>query len=38
MVGFAVSSYRENKVAGLIAQGLGTSMLLVGNILVHPRF
>ncbi len=36
MVGFAVSSYRENKVAGLIAQGLGTSMLQVGNILVHP--
>jgi len=36
MVGFAVSSYRENKMAGLIAQGLGTSMLQVGNILVHP--
>ncbi len=36
MVGFAVSSYRENKVAGLIAQGLGTSMLQVGNIMVHP--
>lgn len=36
MVGFAVSSYRENGVAGLIAQGLGTSMLQVGNILVHP--
>jgi len=36
MVGFAVSSYRENKVAGLIAQGLGTSMLQVGNILMHP--
>jgi uncharacterized membrane protein len=36
MVGFAVTSYRENKVAGLIAQGLGTSMLQVGNILVHP--
>ncbi len=36
MVGFAVSSYRENKVAGLVAQGLGTSMLQVGNILVHP--
>lgn len=36
MVGFAVSSYRENKVAGLIAQGLGTSMLQVSNILAHP--
>ena len=36
MVGFAVSSYRENGVAGLIAQGLGTSMLQVGNILAHP--
>ncbi len=36
MVGFAVSSYRENKMAGLIAQGLGTSMLQVGNILVRP--
>ena len=36
MVGFAVSSYRENGVAGLIAQGLGTSMLQVGNIMAHP--
>jgi len=27
MVGFAVASYRENKMGGLIAQGLGTSML-----------
>jgi uncharacterized membrane protein len=36
MVGFAASSYRENKVAGLIAQGLGTSMLQMGNIMVHP--
>ncbi len=36
MVGFAVSSYRENGVAGLIAQGIGTSMLQVGNILNHP--
>jgi len=36
MVGFAVSSYRENGVAGLIAQGLGTSMLQVGNIMTHP--
>lgn len=36
MVGFAVSSYRENGFAGLVAQGLGTSMLQVGNILAHP--
>ena len=36
MVGFAVSSYRENGVSGLIAQGLGTSMLQVGNILHSP--
>ncbi len=36
MVGFAVISYRENKVGGLIAQGIGTSMLQVPNILRHP--
>ena len=36
MVGFAVSSFRENRVAGLVAQGLGTSMLQVGNILRRP--
>ena len=32
MIGFAVISYRENKFGGLIAQGLGTSMLQVPNI------
>ncbi|PKL13062.1 MAG: PTS sugar transporter subunit IIC [Spirochaetae bacterium HGW-Spirochaetae-8] len=32
MVGFAVSSYRENKLGGLISQGLGTSMLQMPNI------
>ena len=32
MVGFAVASYRENKAGGLIAQGVGTSMLQVPNI------
>ena len=37
MVGFAVASYRENKMSGLIAQGLGTSMLQVGNIFRNPR-
>lgn len=36
MVGFAVASYRENKMAGLLAQGLGTSMLQVPNIVRHP--
>ncbi|MCQ2454792.1 MAG: PTS sugar transporter subunit IIC [Clostridia bacterium] len=36
MVGFAVISYRENKVGGLIAQGIGTSMLQVPNIIKHP--
>lgn len=37
MVGFAVASYRENKVNGLVAQGLGTSMLQVPNIVKNPR-
>lgn len=36
MVGFAVASYRENKFGGLIAQGLGTSMLQVPNIVKKP--
>jgi len=36
MVGFAVISYRENKFGGLIAQGLGTSMLQVPNIVRKP--
>lgn len=36
MVGFAVSSYRENGPGGLIAQGVGTSMLQIGNALKHP--
>lgn len=37
MVGFAVLSYRENKLGGLLAQGLGTSMLQMGNIVKNPR-
>ncbi|MBE6638843.1 MAG: PTS sugar transporter subunit IIC [Ruminococcaceae bacterium] len=37
MVGFAVISYRENKFGGLVAQGLGTSMLQMGNICRNPR-
>lgn len=36
MVGFAVISYRENKVGGLIAQGVGTSMLQMPNIIKNP--
>lgn len=36
MVGFAVASYRENKVGGLVAQGLGTSMLQIPNIVKKP--
>lgn len=36
MVGFAVASYRENKLGGLVAQGLGTSMLQIPNIVKKP--
>ena len=36
MVGFAVASFRENRWSGLLAQGLGTSMLQVPNIVRHP--
>ncbi len=36
MVGFAVMSYKENKLGGLVAQGLGTSMLQMGNIIKNP--
>ena len=37
MIGYAVMSYRENKIGGLIAQGLGTSMLQIPNIMRHPQ-
>ena len=37
MVGFAVSSYRENGFSGLVSQGIGTSMLQIGNIVKNPR-
>ena len=37
MVGFAVMSFKENKWSGLISQGLGTSMLQMGNIVKNPR-
>lgn len=36
MVGFAVASYKENRFGGLISQGLGTSMLQMGNIIRNP--
>lgn len=36
MVGFAVMSWRENKWGGLLSQGLGTSMLQMGNIIKRP--
>jgi hypothetical protein len=37
MVGFAVMSFKENGVGGLVSQGLGTSMLQMGNIVKNPR-
>ena len=37
MVGFAVMSFRENRWGGLAAQGIGTSMLQMGNIVRNPR-
>ena len=36
MVGFAVASFKENGIGGLFAQGIGTSMLQVPNIVRHP--
>lgn len=36
MVGFAVASFRENKIGGLLAQGIGTSMLQIPNIVRNP--
>ena len=37
MVGFAVMSFQENRWGGLVSQGLGTSMLQMGNIVKNPR-
>ena len=37
MIGFAVMSFRENRFGGLVAQGLGTSMLQMGNIVRRPQ-
>ncbi len=36
MLGFAISSWRENGFSGFLAQGLGTSMLQVPNVMRHP--
>ncbi len=36
MIGFAVSSFRENGVSGLISQGVGTSMLQIPNVMKKP--
>lgn len=37
MIGFAVMSFPENKWGGLFAQGIGTSMLQMGNIVRNPK-
>ncbi len=37
MVGFAIMSFRENRWGGLVSQGIGTSMLQMGNIVKNPR-
>ncbi len=37
MIGFAVMSFKENRWGGLVSQGLGTSMLQMGNIVRNPR-
>lgn len=37
MVGFAIMSFKENKWGGLISQGIGTSMLQMGNIVKNPK-
>ena len=36
MIGFAVTSYKDNGIGGFISQGLGTSMLQIGNIVRNP--
>lgn len=37
MIGFAVMSFKENRWGGLLAQGIGTSMLQMGNIIKNPK-
>ena len=36
MIGFAVAGFRENKISGLVSQGLGTSMLQIPNVIKKP--
>ncbi len=36
MIGFAVISFKDNGVGGLVAQGIGTSMLQISNIIKNP--
>lgn len=37
MIGFAVMSFRENGIGGLVSQGIGTSMLQMSNIIKNPK-
>ena len=37
MVGFAIASFKENRWGGIVSQGIGTSMLQMGNIVKNPR-
>ncbi|MCQ2552779.1 MAG: PTS sugar transporter subunit IIC [Clostridia bacterium] len=37
MIGFAVMSFKENGVGGLVSQGIGTSMLQMPNIIRNPK-
>ncbi|NMB08293.1 MAG: PTS sugar transporter subunit IIC [Tissierellia bacterium] len=37
MIGFAIASYKENGFGGFIAQGIGTSMLQISNIIKNPK-
>ena len=37
MISFAVASFKENKIGGLISQGIGTSMLQMGNIVKNVK-
>lgn len=37
MIGFAVMSFKENRWGGLVAQGIGTSMLQMPNLVKNPR-
>ena len=37
MIGFATMSFKENRWGGLVSQGLGTSMLQMGNIIKNPK-